>query len=413
MPDVDKAGILQGQPVPPGPAANDNGCWAATAANILAAGGWGTGANAQARANSIYQDFVNNFKTNPVDLYLTATGDCPSAAMWWLANIGTNPAYAGAGFSPATTYVNFRVAGRTLNETDYNFLLDELKRCQYVGVKWNTGADTTHGMTLVGGNYGPNAPNAPVPPGNQVSVWHNSDNEGAGTNDEVYINSSFAAGFPGRAWQMAVGAGTWTAEGYWTECPGAPKPVNAITTLDVHRYIGLTSPQLPDGGNLPLHCDPEVQMRTTGTMHGTYAGPGQQTEAYWDPQDPRALVVPNKVVANMQKRLYVLIDFNDPLPQQIVPDIFVVDDQNIIHINPIATWAADNGEVMLEYDFPNQPAWEKVVFPGLEYVDLMGVPGYNVLQWDIATECTPEPATLALLGVAAGALLALRRWRRA
>jgi len=108
VPDVDKLGV------PPAPAGDDMGCWAATASNILGASGWGIAGTAQQKGNQIYQDFINNFKLAPGDQYLKATGSCFAASQWWVNNIGLNAAKAGAGYSPATTYVNFRVKEMTL-----------------------------------------------------------------------------------------------------------------------------------------------------------------------------------------------------------------------------------------------------------------------------------------------------------
>ena len=53
------------------------------------------------------------------------------------------------------------------------------------------------------------------------------------------------------------------------------------------------------------------------------------------------------------------------------------------------------------------------MFPGDEYVsiNLVGNQGYNVLEWNIATECVPEPATLSLLVFGALALVSRRRTR--
>ncbi|HUU92074.1 MAG TPA: hypothetical protein VM238_12805, partial [Phycisphaerae bacterium] len=84
VPDVDKAHVVQGvpQPVPA-----DLGCWAAAASNVLGAAGWGTGAGAQAKADAIYQDLINQFGGAGLG-YIDALGDGPAAAKWWVHNIG-------------------------------------------------------------------------------------------------------------------------------------------------------------------------------------------------------------------------------------------------------------------------------------------------------------------------------------
>jgi hypothetical protein len=293
-------------------------------------------------------------------------------------------------------------------------------------------ADVGHGMTLVGGNYGPNGkpgnPAAPVP-----SVWHNSDNDGPGINDEVYNTYTFAPGSD-NTWLLDV-RGTqddqsddWIAEGYFTACPGTPKPATAIGNFDVHYYVGLTQP-LPGGPgepgkpDKPYHCDPVIQMLTTGDNYGVYkvpaAGGVLVPDPIWDPQSLNTLLVPNQSVQNMQKKLYLQVDFNIPLPgnpqnpngDPNLPGILVYDDAGNLISLADSTWASDNGEVLLEYDFDNQPAWEKIVFPSDEYVkiNLVGNQGYNVLEWNIATECVPEPATMCLLAFGALALVVRRR----
>jgi len=431
VPDVDKAGLNQ----PGGIAVDDMGCWAATASNILGAAGWGIAGTAQQKADQIYKDFITNFKVNAGDTYLKATGDCAAAAKWWVHNIGLNKA-AGNGYTPDATYVNFRRKDRTLLESDYNFLLNELARCQYAGVKFVNivpGSDIGHGMTLVGGNYGPNGkpgnPAAPVP-----SVWHNSDNDGpGGVNDEVYNTWNFAVG-PDNMWRLDVPNtpgnlnDDWIAEGYFTACPGTPKPATAIGNFDVHYYVGLTQPIPGDPGepgkpDKPYHCDKVIQMLTTGDNYGVYkvpaAGGVLVPDPIWDPQGLNTLLVPNQSVQNMQKKLYLQVDFNIPLPgnpqnpngDPNLPGILVYDDAGNLISLADSTWASDNGEVLLEYDFDTQPAWEKIVFPSDEYVkiNLVGNQGYNVLEWNIATECVPEPATMCLLAFGALALVARRR----
>ena len=161
-------------------------------------------------------------------------------------------------------------------------------------------------------------------------------------------------------------------------------------------------------------------MTFTGTNYEDYHFDGGSTDPYWDleAEDP-TLVIPNEEVADMFKKLYILVDFNDPalvpvdaLGEPIAPDIDVFDDEDTEIALDSAEWASDNGQVLLTYVFDDQPAWEKVVFPSDEYVliDKVLQQGYNVFEWNIATECVPEPATLSLLAL--GALLTLVRRRR-
>jgi len=422
VPDVDKLGVgpLQGPSH-----GNDNGCWAATAANVLAGAGWGVGANAQARADNIYNDFVQTFGSSdpndPNQMYIQLGGNCGAAAKWWVHNVGLNSAKEGAGYTPDCNYVNFRTIDRTLSSTDYSFLLNELTRCQYVSVFWLIpGQDLGHGMTLVGGNtYGT------LDASGEVSIWHNSDWDPAVGDDEVYTNAWRSAPPNECTWFLDY-HGTpgnqnddWIAEGAFLDCPGKPKPVNAIDTFDVHYYYGITNTVDP---NYPQAYVSKVQMLATGEKYGTYDAPdlrvgsGQTTEPYWvteDPNDPnyRTLIVPNEVVENQNKVLWLSVDYNTPIgldPNQTPPPVVVFDDADTEITLDSYEWQLDpNGkgeQVLMKYVFSDQPDWERVVFPGDPFRTLSG----NILEWNIATECIPEPATLSLLALGAVALLRRR-----
>ncbi|MBN2292023.1 MAG: hypothetical protein JXM70_06330, partial [Pirellulales bacterium] len=265
VPDVDKAGVPPALP----PGSLDMGCWAATASNILGAAGWGVGANAQAKANSIYADFITNFEVNAGDGYIAAAGNCAAAAKWWIHNIGLNSAEAGNGYDPTNQYVDFGLVERTLIELDYNYLLNELARCQYVGVTWITGGDTGHCMTLVGGNYGPSNPGMAPP---DQSVWHNSDNDGGAapnwTDDEAYDNdwTGLLSNPADPTWYLDVNktpgntADDWFADAYFKACPGNPKPASAVGNYDVHYYVG--PDHLDQTGPIPVWVS-DVQMLVT------------------------------------------------------------------------------------------------------------------------------------------------------
>jgi len=325
VPDVNKAVPI---------AANDNGCWAAAASNVLGAAGWGVGANAQAKADNIYQDLINAFG-GPGLGYIDALGDAGAGAKWWVANIGLNGAKAGNGYTPTNTYVNFRQEWGTLFEGDYNFLLSELDKGppgQYAAVKWMIPNVGGHCVTLVGGNYGPNGPQQPpTAPGD--SVWHDSDsNAVGGLADEARRNRW---GF-NTEWYLDMGVlgnqgDDWFGDGYLTACPGVPKPESAITNFDIHYYTGITSVHRPVGET--PHCELGTMMLTTGNQYGVYTTPLMTTDPYWE--DPNAetptLIVPNQSVEDMKKTLYLLIDFNDPLALQVVPNITVQDDSACPH----------------------------------------------------------------------------------
>jgi len=412
VPDVDKAGINQGAPVPPGPApaVDDYGCWAATASNILGAAGWGVGDNAQAKADSIYADLIAQFG-NAGKGYIDAAGNAMAAAKWWVHNYGLN-AGADHGYDPNNTYINFGYVERTLTEFDYNFLMDELVRCQYVGVKWITGGDTAHCMTMVGGNYGPSRQNARP----HVSLWHNSDNEGAGTNDEVYGNDW--SSLPGnQTWYLDMNGvaghvGDWIADGYFKACQGVPKPASAVGNFDVHRYYEPGNLHVDPGSGVQTY-DAVVAMTATGAMHGTYTDGAGNTDPTWvEGADFPTLIVPNQFIEDLQKILYILVDFKEqenPANTNVF-GIQVFDNQgNEVELAE-SWWASegafnDYGQILLKYEFENQPAWEQIVFPSLDYKNLTG----NILEWNIATECVPEPATMALLGLGIAMLMARRR----
>jgi hypothetical protein len=413
VPDTNKQGV------PPAPAPDDLGCWAATAANVLGASGWGVGVNAQARAASIYADFIANFKVNAADQYLKVAGDCPAAAQWWVNTIGLNSAKIGQGFDPTNKFINFSIKQMTLYEVDYNFLLNQLANGKYVGVKWSIpGADVGHGMTLVGGDYGPNGgganPNAPL------SVWHDSDRDGVNVNpppqwlaDQPHLNTWG----PNSEWRLDYWDTThvrdddWWGDGYFTAGQGSPKPAGAVTNFDVHHFIGLGPLQHDATGDF---YGTQVTTLTTGAKLGVYRSPTGNYNAEWA-SDGATLLVPNQAQASDYKVLYLSVDFRaaqDPATSDIA-QIKVIDDTGVAATLTDTEWAADNGQVLLTYTFDRQPAWETVTFPidpntnTSHYKDLDA--GGSIYGWNLATECVPEPATMGLLALGALAALARRR----
>ena len=369
VPDVDKPGVPGG--VPP----TDLSCWMAAASNLLGGAGYGTGATAQARADNIYQTLVS-------DLGNTKAGQVGRAVNYWLYTYGKNP--DSAEYQPNNTYTDVTMYNNLLGAADYDFLLDELTRCQYVAVNFDQPAP--HAMTLVGGNK------ESLNPGMSQSIWHDSDNDQGGTNDDIYANV-FGAN-PNR-WDL-TGYLMW-ANGYTTLCPGLNKPEEAVRNYDVAYYR--QGPPMTPG------------LRVAGEKANDYAPPTWETDRGW------ALVVGNEEMPDpWHKDVYLLVDYTDRDNTYFIETpagVEVATDKDIVldlgtgeQLAPTATVSADKGQILYHWELDHQPAWERIVFPNADYYNLSG----DVKDWNLATRCVPEPASLSLIVL--GGLMLLRRKRR-
>lgn len=143
-PDVDK----------PMPIVNDNSCWMAAAANMLAGAGYGAGATVQARADDIYGDMVAQ--------YGVANGGWTDTALnWWLSS--ANNTWPGNPYTVVTVYGNKSPKNPWANPNGARFIGNELRRCQFVGlsISWPT----------VGASVGSG--------GHAIACW--GDHSGSGT----------------------------------------------------------------------------------------------------------------------------------------------------------------------------------------------------------------------------------------
>jgi hypothetical protein len=132
-PDADKPGL-------PTPADNDLRCWAATAANLLSAAGYGAGATMQARSNGIFADLTAQFGMGGgwIDTGLT----------WWLGSTHNT--------TPLNPYKVVTVYGTKnkvpwANANGAQFIANELRKPHYVGlsISWPTaGAQGTGGHAI-------------------------------------------------------------------------------------------------------------------------------------------------------------------------------------------------------------------------------------------------------------------------
>ena len=366
------------------PDLGDMSCWQACAANLLAGAGWGLTTNtAQQNADAIYGQMNTHF----------GTGNCGKAEIainWWLYNYGYNPDDVGGWYQPTKTYNDVTIVQKNLAAGDYDHLLNELNRCQYVAVSWEFVEDLgggnivgfNHCLTLVGGNKSPTG--AP----NNVSIWHDSDRDVGGADDNVYTNTFDAFWHINYTNMPPVNN---MAQGYVTLCPGEQKPASAMENYDAAYYRDYDAV-----GN---------QVKTW-----RIAGKADYGQPAWvmDGNDEYTILqVENEEIPEMYKMVYLLIDFRSQgYNADNAPDIDLMDDEGKTYDAEI-TVSADGGQIKYEWTMDDQPPFERIIFPSLDYYYLSG----DVKDFNIATECVPEPFTLTMLVVGSVGLI-LRRKRR-
>lgn len=178
-PDADKTWVSDG-----------NTCWLATAANMLAGAGYGTGTSVQERAQSIYDQLKAHFGN--------VTGWTDTAISWWLGSAHntwtTNP------YSVVTVYGNKSPKNPWANPNGAQFIANELRRCQMVGlsISWPTDAPGVvgsggHAITAWGDNMPKSASVSSNPSGIRVT---DSDTE-TGGDIQDYTYDSYTGPNPG------------------------------------------------------------------------------------------------------------------------------------------------------------------------------------------------------------------------
>jgi hypothetical protein len=364
-------------------------CWLATAANVLGAADWGAGANAQAKADNIYTNQLMPHFSNGV-----LPGWSSLAINWWLMNYGFNPDSNDHNATNKYTDVTY-IPGVGVPGV-YDFILRELKDCQYVNVALRplTG-DVGHEMTLVGGDWA-------ATPGGQ-SVWH--DNCGdfmAGFNAEPAANV-----FVNGGWQSIIHRGNivYTPEDATLLCPGLRKPDAAVKNFDVAYFKDMAA----DGSLVN-------GWRLAGANKGNYHGSSGNTYPEWI--DDLQVDIPNLPMPEpWYKEVYLLVDYVDRNVLQVKPNIGNIQlnvGGQLIAPDKVV-WDDDGGQALFVWvldELDGQPPSEILVFPDPSYRNLFNIStglGGPVKDWNVATICVPEPATLCLLVAGAVVMWCLRR----
>lgn len=370
VPDVDKSLSLD-------PAGNSS--WQAAAANLLAGAGYGIGADAQTRANNIYQTLV-------ADLGTAYLGNTAKAIDHWLSNYGKNPDKPE--FQPNNPYTDVTTIGATLGLADYEFLLDELVRLQYVAVSF--AGPTPHTMTLVGGDRTSGA----------YSYWHDSHKDvgnvpAPGTSNDDLYNNDFTSGWDLRA-PGDNSLYLQNADGYVTLRPGLNKPEAPAMNYDVAYFMRGDTLETPG-------------FRTAGAMDGS--GSGDYEQPYWLRGEDQTFHVDNEFIPGQYKEIWLLVDYTDHVEDrdQIEGDIVLRSPNGTTYLPTSIEAGDDDGQLMFYWKLPDQPEWGEFIFPDAKYRNLAG----NVGNWSMTTICTtisiPEPTTITLLGLGGLAVLKRRR----
>lgn len=369
------------------PDSGDNSCWLAAAANMLAGAGAGkAGQTAQKNGEDIYKILTDHFGTQK--------GGLPHIALnWWQHNYTYNYGQKATGFyDPAFKYNDvtlFDPPGKWLTKSDYTTLLDELDRCQYVHVGVQTKAGGAHSKTLIGGNKP-----GQTDPTKEKSVFHDSDHDFGGLDDEIYGNQFNTYGSQNDVWQMDYdGDGTFDATGarYTLLCPGLQKPKRGVEEYDVAFFRDRNKDSSSEF----------VASRVAGTHKDLYDPPKWESDTI--------LLIDNVAMPDpWRKQVWLLVDYLDR-DNKADPGIKLDFGTGLTDPTSIK-YSNDKGQILLRWDLPLQPEWEKVIFPNSNYKNLSG----DVKDFNLSTDCwpIPEPAAISIWSLIGALVITVGCWRK-
>jgi hypothetical protein len=173
--------------------ANNNSCYLATAANILAGAGYGAGTTVQQRSDQIYGQLIANFGT-------LNGGWTDTAVSWWLGSANN--------VSPANPYTVVTVHGNKsprypwANANGAQFIGNELRSCKMLGlsISWPVAGPTIgsggHAITAWGDEIGSETSSITTNPSTARLTDSDSD---SGGDVQVYAYDAYTNPNPGGA----------------------------------------------------------------------------------------------------------------------------------------------------------------------------------------------------------------------
>ncbi len=222
--------------------ANNNSCYLATAANVLAGAGYGTGSTLQARADTIYGQLVNQFGT-------ANGGWADTAVTWWLSSANntwtTNP------YTVVTVYGNKTLTPWT-NTNGPRDIGTYLRSCDFVGVSisWPAAGGAYGGHAIPGwGDSGPNNNNARTSNPTTIRLTDSDDADASGAT-HVYTYDAYTNPNPG---------GANNGNGWYIDYSNPHPFIKHIVTLSpTTNAQGVAGVQRVLGSYKVYQADPEI-----------------------------------------------------------------------------------------------------------------------------------------------------------
>ncbi|MBK9632757.1 MAG: hypothetical protein IPO62_17170 [Saprospiraceae bacterium] len=239
----------------PGGVGTDNSCYMATASNMLAGAGYGTGANLQARADDIYADMIAQFG-------ILNGGWTDVALSWWLGSANniwpTNP------YQLVTVYGNKSPKNPWAEPDGPMFYGNELRRCCLTGlsISWPVAGATIgsggHAIT----DWGDSGNNATLTTNPSLVVVTDSDTDSGG-DEQRYVYDSYTSPNPGGAnegngWYFSYSNNHPYIKHIVTLCPIDDPEDNSLTQRVTGSY---TIPQNRFQSAIDLHYKVRTDVR--------------------------------------------------------------------------------------------------------------------------------------------------------